>query len=61
MNGLWEKYYENGQLFCRNQYIEDERNGLFEAYYENGQPRRRLEYIAGKEIGIWGNIMRPTS
>ena len=38
-NGLYEWYYENGQLEFKDTYKDGERNGLSENYYENGQEK----------------------
>ena len=36
-DGLWEAYFENGQLSYRSNYKDGKRVGLYEAYFENGQ------------------------
>ncbi|WP_299012063.1 toxin-antitoxin system YwqK family antitoxin [uncultured Polaribacter sp.] len=37
LDGIYERYYENGQLERKTNYKGGKRNGLFEEYYENGQ------------------------
>lgn len=35
--GLWERYFSNGQLDYRGLYINGKKDGLWERYYKNGQ------------------------
>ena len=53
-NGLYEWYYENGQLEFKDTYKDGERNGLSENYYENGQEKEwsPLCYQNDKEVDI---------
>lgn len=43
-DGLYEYYYENGQIKFKNTYNEGVWDGLAEEYYRNGQLRRRENY-----------------
>ena len=47
LNGPYESYYENGQLYEKTYYIEGEMNGsngnyLYESYSENGDLKERF-------------------
>jgi len=52
-DGLWEKYYSNGQLNSKVKYIKGKKNGLWEEYYYNGQLESKVNYINGKKDGLW--------
>ena len=49
-HGVWESYYDNGQLFYRGNYVNGQRHGLWESYYPNGQLHYQQEYNMGKEV-----------
>ena len=38
-HGLWEYYYEDGQLLQRSEWRDGVYDGIFESYYKNGQRR----------------------
>ena len=50
-DGLYEEFYENGQLWWRGNSIDGELDGLCESFHENGQLRWRTNYIDGKLEG----------
>jgi len=52
-NGLYERYYENGQLKVKANYINGKKNGLFEWYDEKGQLEYEVNYKDGKKNGLW--------
>ncbi|MDB4844386.1 hypothetical protein OAH55_02430 [Hellea sp.] len=52
-NGIYEKYYANGQLKWRYTYKDGKPNGLDEGYYENGQLSWRSTHKDGELEGIW--------
>jgi len=64
--GLWEWFYENGNIYRRAPYKEGKEDGIAEVFYENGNIEWRTTYKEGKEDGIeeWfyenGNIRRRT-
>jgi antitoxin component YwqK of YwqJK toxin-antitoxin module len=64
--GLWEFFYENGNISWRILYKEGKIDGIEERFFENGNIRRRTPYKQGKEDGIEerffenGNIRRRT-
>jgi len=57
LDGIFESYWENGQLFFRAQYRYDPNvsnttllDGLVECFFENGAPRRRDLYRNGELV-----------
>ena len=51
-DGLYESFYDNGQLMWRRNYIDGKENGLLEVFHHNGQLLSRENYIDGKEDGL---------
>jgi hypothetical protein len=47
--GIWEFFYENGNIQKRSPYKEGRRDGIEEIFYENGNIECRTSY----EKGIW--------
>jgi len=52
-NGVWEAYFDNGQLMLKSSYLNGEKNGFFEIYNENGQLLSKGSYLNGKETDVW--------
>jgi antitoxin component YwqK of YwqJK toxin-antitoxin module len=52
-DGIWEKYYDNGQLQSRGSYENDIKEGYWESYWSNGQLWSKGTYKNGKRDGIW--------
>ena len=52
-DGLFEKYYDNGQLDFKGNYKDGKRDRLFEYYYENGQLMSKSNYKDGKREGLY--------
>ncbi len=50
--GIWERFYLNGNISVRTSYKEGKLNGIEERFYENGNIRIRTPYKEGKEDGI---------
>jgi antitoxin component YwqK of YwqJK toxin-antitoxin module len=51
--GIWEEYYDNGQLAYKGSYNNGDRDGIWEWYYDNGQLMYKGSYKNGKEEGYW--------
>ncbi len=52
--GYWERYYSNGNLNYRGNYINDTKNGYWEVhYYVNGNLCRSGNYINDNKNGYW--------
>ena len=62
--GIWEMFYENGNIRMRIPYKEGKVGGIVESFYENGNIHRRTPYKEGNKDGIeeffdeQGNIIR---
>ena len=54
-DGLWEEYYENGQLRNRGNYIGGKKEGLWEEYHENGNLANMVNFKEGKKEGLLKN------
>jgi antitoxin component YwqK of YwqJK toxin-antitoxin module len=52
-DGLYEKWWENGQLFRRTFYKNGEENGLYQQWYDNGQLWIQGEFKNDKREGVW--------
>ena len=52
--GLWEYYYDNGQLEHKGNYKDGKKEGLWECYKKNGQLYRTRTYKDGIEISCTG-------
>ena len=63
-DGPVETFYDNGQLWTRENYKNGERDGLYEMFHENGQLEIIGNYIDGERDGFWerfdedGNLTR---
>ena len=62
--GIWEMFYDNGNIQCRTPYKGGKMNGIEEWFYPSGNIYRRTPYKEGKVDGIdeWfcpsGNIIK---
>ena len=54
MDGIYEWYYENGQLYFRHQRYKGKRHGIFEKYNEDGSVIKIEKYENGKLIKALG-------
>ena len=52
-NGVWEWYYENGQLSTKVNYKDGEPEGFWESYHENGQLEYKGNVKDAKQDGLW--------
>ena len=48
LDGEFLRYYSNGQLMYKLQYVNDKQHGEQLYYYENGELRTKENYISGK-------------
>jgi len=53
INGLYQRYYVNGQIMIIGNYINAKRNGLYQHYYDNGQIMYECNYINDIMDGIY--------
>ena len=52
--GYWEKYFDNGQLWLKGNYINGNADGLWEIHFPNGRFYYKGNYNNGKQAGWWG-------
>lgn len=53
LDGLWEEYYESGELFIKGNYKNGEMNGVWEWYFKNKRLKEVGYYKDGKPNGEW--------
>jgi antitoxin component YwqK of YwqJK toxin-antitoxin module len=51
--GLWEGWYDNGNILIRGHYVDGKKRGFWEYWYENGQMCYHGHRVDGKEQGLW--------
>jgi hypothetical protein len=52
MNGIEERFFENGNIRRRTPFKEGKEDGIEERFFENGNIRRRTPFKEGKKDGI---------
>jgi len=52
-HGLWQAWYENGNLWSEAEYSNGINDGLSITYFENGKKRFEGKYEQGKKVGSW--------
>jgi len=52
-NGKWEAFFQNGNRWSENNYVEGVFHGPYLVWYENGQLRIKGQYDMGKKVGLW--------
>jgi antitoxin component YwqK of YwqJK toxin-antitoxin module len=52
-HGYWERYYGDGQLYYKGNYVDGKQHGYWEDYYSNGNLAFKGNYVDGKEHGYW--------
>jgi len=50
--GIWECFWENGNIRIRTPYKQGKEDGIEEWFYENGNISWRIPFKEGKEDGI---------
>ena len=53
LNGLFEEFYENGNLESKVYFEGDQQWGEYIGYWKNGNIARRGNYRNGSHVGIW--------
>ncbi len=51
--GLWQAWYENGNLWSEAEYKNGTNHGISVTYFESGKKRYEGKFETGKKIGIW--------
>ena len=44
-HGYWERYYSNGQLMYKGNYVDGKPHGYWEEYYNNGKLNYKTYFI----------------
>ena len=52
-DGLWEEYWDNGQLVYKGHYKDGKKDGLWEFYQGPSSLWHKGHYKDGKEEGLW--------
>ena len=52
-NGLWIRYYDNGQLWDKGTYINGKKEGYWIAYFDDGKLWYKGNMRNGNEDGFW--------
>ena len=63
--GLWEEYWDNGNLYYKGSWLDGKQTGLWEHYWHNsGNLMCKGSFFNDKKTGIWewydieGNLIR---
>ena len=51
--GVWEEYFDKGQLRLKGTWKNGKREGVWETYHDNGQLSEKRTYKDGKREGLW--------
>jgi antitoxin component YwqK of YwqJK toxin-antitoxin module len=52
-HGYWEKYYGDGKLSYKGEWVNGKEHGYWESYYDNGKLSYKGNYVNGKKDGYW--------
>ena len=52
-HGYWERYWSNGKLTYKGNYVNGNRHGYWESYFSDGQLNYKGNYVNGKPHGYW--------
>jgi antitoxin component YwqK of YwqJK toxin-antitoxin module len=52
-HGYWERYYLNGQLFFKGNFVNGKAHGYFEWYHSNGQLYFKGNFVNGEQHGYY--------
>ena len=52
-NGLFQSFYENGQMSAEGEYKNGVEEGQWTTFHENGQKASQGTYVEGKEQPDW--------
>lgn len=66
-DGKWTSYYDNGNIWTVNNYLEDANHGEYFMYNQDGSLKLQGFYEHGEETGVWiindesGNLIEERS
>jgi antitoxin component YwqK of YwqJK toxin-antitoxin module len=49
-HGYWERYYDNGQLSYKGNYVNGNKHGYWEIYFDNGNLYYKGYYDMGEKV-----------
>jgi antitoxin component YwqK of YwqJK toxin-antitoxin module len=52
-HGYWERYYSNGKLWFKRNYVDGKEHGYWEWYHYNGKLAYKGNYKNGIRHGYW--------
>ena len=52
-HGSWERYYDNGKLSYKGNYVDGKEHGYWEVYHSNGNLWSKGNYVDGIRHGYW--------
>ena len=52
-HGYWERYYSDGTLWYKGNYIDGKPDGCWEEYWSNGILMNKGCYANGERTGYW--------
>lgn len=52
-NGPWQRWFDNGKLWSKGAYVNDELEGEYEMNYPDGKAKLRGLYKQGMRMGVW--------
>lgn len=52
-DGIWNYYYENGELSVQYTYKNGKRTGKYTAYHQGNIVNEKGEYFKNKKVGVW--------
>src|SRR5579885_1451030 len=51
--GLFQQFYESGEIEEQVNYIDDKRQGLYQHFYESGKIWEHVNYVDGRRQGLY--------
>ena len=52
-HGFWEKYYDNGQLFSKGNFVNGKADGYWETYFYTGKLLCKGKFVKNNRVGLW--------
>lgn len=52
-NGPWQRWFDNGKMWSKGSYVNDELDGEYEMNYPDGKAKLRGLYKQGMRMGVW--------
>jgi antitoxin component YwqK of YwqJK toxin-antitoxin module len=52
-HGPWEQYHDNGNLWYKGEYVNDEYHGPWQFYYSHGSLNGLIQFSYGNQVGYY--------